>query len=141
MDTITDQSQLETIPMIVCEAYGGGLEFSENIMEEYDKAVIAKNAVRKSYFAYDLRFDPIMVETIRKMGDKANSRMVTPVIHDVYKKYAKYIRIHDYDGFETISYDIPSYRLGTISEILATNDTAENKLRQIDVVVKEVINV
>jgi hypothetical protein len=81
---------------VVCNKCYGGFGLSQKALDLYcEKASLSK------VHYYDLeRTDPLLVEVLEELGDKANTRFSNLWIEEV-PQGTKY-RIDEYDGFENV---------------------------------------
>lgn len=132
---------METVPMLLNVSYGG-FGFSDVAIQEYIKRMKQKDSAydtRKiSYNGYGIyRFDPVMINVVRDIGDKANGRFAKLQVVDVIKEYIDYIDIDEYDGKETFDYDVSAYTLEKINDIIDSSVTAEQKVKSIKEVIEK----
>ena len=81
---------------VVYNACYGGFGLSSEAIELY-----AQKTNEKSFSHYDLqRADPILIEVVEELGEKANTRFSDLQIVDI--PVGELYRIDEYDGLETV---------------------------------------
>jgi len=79
------------------------------------------------------RYDPVMIDIVKELGEEANDSCASIVIKYVDKKFIDFISIDEYDGMELITYDLSGYKLFNISKIVNSLDTNDEKIAKIKV--------
>lgn len=91
----------------------------------------------RHYLKRDIdRSDPSMIEIVKQLGPKANGKYADIQIQSVPIKYADYIEIGEYDGYESVHVNFDKYKLGTIQKILHDADIID-KMQAIQFVLDE----
>lgn len=100
----------------------GGFTFSDKAIKEYTRI---KQQTEPSFF-FDgdamarqhgtFRFDPIMIDIVRRFGKSASSEYSDIRIEEVIKELVPFIKLDDYDGMESYEYDVSAYLLSKIKE-------------------------
>lgn len=114
--------------MIINKSYGG-FQFSDFVCQLY----FEKTQCNLKYEMQELfRYDPILIDLVKKYGDKVNTKYSKLCIIQFDKRFKNYIDIHEYDGFETATYNIDMYIRNTIAEIIDSEISSDNKIEKIE---------
>lgn len=121
------------IPVVINKCYGGF-----GLSDEAEKLIKLKQTnfddstsrIRTSFFGDSRRKDPILVEVVQELGEKANDRHAKLIIEYVPSEYEHCYTIHEYDGMETLVCDpdkLISYQLG----LLKTDTMSDQECRAV----------
>lgn len=127
-----------TIPMIINKC-NGEFEYSQKALDEYNKRAGTNIQMVNLVFAeqYISRFDPIMIDIIRKNDHFASTDASNLVIIDVIKEYVPYINIVTNDGIEYIHYNLNQYNLDKIKKIIISNMEPDGKIFHIATIINQ----
>lgn len=123
---------------IILNASYGGFCFSDEAWNEYSKRKKCGDRTCHQYDLYSERLDPVMIDIVRTLGaERASGEHSCLKIVPVDKKLIKYIKITDYDGLESFSYEIEKYKLEQIQKVLKAEINADEKLVEIQTIINE----
>lgn len=116
----------------------GGFRYSIKAIEEYNKRMkkIDPTYISKPTSGYGStgvcsRFDPVMVEVVRQLGEDASTEYSNIFIDDVFEELKDYIEIKEYDGMESFRYNLSTYKLDKIREITNSQEEPTIKIEKI----------
>lgn len=78
-----------------------------------------------------------MVKVVKILGSKASGEYANLKIMYVRQKFMNYIDINEYDGLETVKIDMKTYLLTQIAICLKSSHSPEEKIREIDQLLKQ----
>ena len=84
------------------------------------------------------RTDPMMVQVVRELGERANNNFSRILLEDIPAKFIDHYTIEDYDGMESVRIEYEKHALQRIQDI--ANDSAlspEEKIKQTQCVLVE----
>ena len=84
----------------------------------------------------DYRYDLLLIEIVKELGEKANNHYSKLVIEYINKELKDYVIIDEYDGNEVIDYNINAYLLDKIKNTVIyeqnlTNDEIVSNIKDI----------
>jgi len=100
----------------------GGFSLSEAAVAEYRRR--CPEAVHVSARNVE-RHDPVMVQIVREMQEKANGMCAKIELERIPAEYQNHYEIGEYDGLEGVQLQYDKYRVDSVRSIL--NDRALNK--------------
>ena len=132
--------QTNTTEILLNGAYGG-FSISKEAAAKYKEKLRENNLEHKDLYNCDIyrhkhRMDPILINIVKELGDKANGKHCKIYIESFNSEFKNYIKIHEYDGQEDLEIDIQSYRLDLIKEVTNSDLSSDDKISKI----KEVLN-
>lgn len=123
------QGQTDSIEVMYNACYGG-FNFSELVVEEYYKAKgildFKDKKLPRSLHRID-RADPVMIEVVKRLGDKASGLCAKIKLIEVPRKFAAHYRLVEYDGYEGVEVDLETYKFDSIRAVL-DDETVKDKL-------------
>lgn len=78
-----------------------------------------------------------MVKIVKILGSEASGQYANLKLMYVRQKFMNYIDINEYDGLETVKIDLKAYLLTQIAVCLESNRSPEEKIRDIDQLLKQ----
>jgi hypothetical protein len=131
-----------TAEILLNGAYGG-FDISKEAVAKYNEKLKEINPEHRDLragdyrlHAYEHRMNPILINIVKELGDKANGKFCKIYIETFNSELKNYIRIHEYDGQESIYADISLYRNDKIKEIINSEISDSDKIIKI----KELLN-
>lgn len=117
----------EKIPVLINSSYGS-FELSNFGINEYNRRmlIIDKDYKIKKDIDESYRYDPLLIEIVKELGENANSKYSKLKIVYIYKELRDYVEITEYDGKEEIDYNINYYLLKKIKDIVMSKDNLSN---------------
>ena len=76
---------------------------------------------------HDERTDPVAIQIVKEMGEKANGLFSRIEIAEFPRKYENYYTVSDYDGKETIYVAKREYQLNLIKTIIIDQSTSSDE--------------
>lgn len=112
----------------------GGFSFSEEAMKEYYTKSKSTTAMLPDYEENQIdyqtldkgreisRTDPVMIEIVKRLGQKANGSCASIQIACIPQKYTNYHCIDEYDGYESIGILFKDYKFDQIKTTINAYD-------------------
>jgi len=127
----------EKIPMLLNVCYGG-YGFSKKATQMYKE----RKSVKTNSYLFGLpRCDPISIQIVRELGQEANGDCSDLRIVEIYKELEDYVRVDEYDGTESFSYQIDKYKLDQIKKINNSEISPLDKFQKINEVIDFILPV
>lgn len=111
----------------------GGYRFSKFAMEKYYELNPNTNVRHSSDIRRD---DELMISIVKEYGDKTFGEYAQIKIAEFPYKLRGYIRVHEYDGKESLDVEVYSYTLDRIRDVVSSENTADKKINEIIVLLK-----
>ena len=117
------EKEEEKKPVLVNKCYGR-FGLSDEIYDEYEKKYKKINPNFGNREMYETLHDPyirtnnLLIELVKKYGEKANDIYSKIKIEYIPKKYEKAFYIYEYDGMESIRINYDKYRHQKLKDIL-----------------------
>lgn len=119
----------------------GGFRFSQAALHEYTR----RRQVVDPAFTMDpqrgrrpdLRWDPVMVDVVRSLGEGASAHTSKLVVESVPAQYEGYIIISDYDGMEDYEVEYDRQRLARIAALVRAGGAPQDVLASIAAICEE----
>lgn len=136
---------MERIPIIINSCYGG-YGYSEKAILEYNKRKKESEpnftSIEFNKYCVDkteiLNTDILMCKIVEELGDNASADFAKLCVKWVPKQFLNYVKIHEYDGFESIQgYNLDCYKIDNIKNVL--NDDSQNSDEKIKHI-KEIVD-
>jgi hypothetical protein len=126
---------MEKVPILINQSYGG-FRFSQKAVDEYNKRNLLINPNANPINVYNddmnIRSSPLMIEIVQEFGKDAYTNYSNMGIEYVIGEFLNFINISEYDGLESINYDISSYKLDRINGIINNSQFSDHdKITQI----------
>ena len=119
----------------------GGYGFSKEAIRLYNERKSAESSppYPYTYGGHSIsRTDPVMVQIVRELGDKANSFYSRIVLEEIPARYANHYSITEYDGNETVQIEYDKYAVDRIREIMHNSDLLiSDKTTQVHEILRE----
>lgn len=127
----------DKIPVLINKSYGG-FGLSDFAINEYNRRMlnIDKNHKIIKRIDENYRYDLLLIEIVKELGEKANNHYSKLVIEYINKELKDYVIIDEYDGNEVIDYNINAYLLDKIKNTVIyeqnlTNDEIVSNIKDI----------
>jgi hypothetical protein len=120
------------IPILINKSYGV-FSFSDEALNEYYKRMFNNNNNYKleTNIHEKLRYNPVLIEIVKKLGDKASGPNSKLIIEYIYKEFENYVKINNVNGKESLEILYCDYQLNNISKILNDKISSELKINKI----------
>lgn len=120
------------IPILINKSHGI-FSFSEEALNEYYKKVFNKNTNYRleTNIHEKFRYNPILIEIVKNLGDKASGPNSNLKIEYIYKEFENYVKINNINGKESLEILYCDYQLNNISKILKDKISSELKISKI----------
>jgi hypothetical protein len=116
--------------------------FSQLAVDTYNERVIGNENKITPYSSSNhnkKRFDPLMIEIVKELGEKADDFASHFVIVNILEEYKEYVRILGDIDHIRLEYDWKTYKLDKITKISQSAMDDALKLTQIDQIIKKPI--
>ena len=123
----------ETVEVLYNTHYGGfGVsEKAEELYRKYKKEKDPQTEFDPFEFSFIGRTNPIWIRIFHELGNEFNGPYCNAAIAIIPKKYKHHYIIDEYDGKERIEIDHLGYGLSQIKTILHSEETNDEKIRQL----------
>ena len=104
---------------VMYNARFGGYGFSDEAIRLYNqrKAELGQPTLKNSWEVIP-RTDPVMIQIVRELHDRANSLFSRIWLEEIPSEYANHFSITEYDGNETIHIHYDQHALKCIEDIM-----------------------
>jgi hypothetical protein len=121
--------------MLINTCYGG-FTFSKMACDMYAEKTHLTIDMHCVDLMTEIRYDPIMIDIVKTIGNEANGKYTSITIINVYEDLKDYITVDEYDGMESISYDVDKYIKDTITKIAYSTKSSDDKIEEIKNILK-----
>lgn len=131
-----------SVSFILNKSYGG-FRFSQAALDEYTRRRKAVDPAftmdpQRGGRRPDLRWDPVMVDVVRSLGEGASASTSKLVVESVPGEYGEdYIIISDYDGMEDYEVEYDRHRLARIAALVRAGGEPRDVLASIAAICEE----
>ena len=128
-----------SVPVLYNRCYGG-FNLSPAAVALYNERAASSGAPGLSHvsMAVDVpRTDRIMAKVVEEMGPPASGYLAKVGVAFVDEKFEDFVKIHEYDGFESVGIDFKGYKLCKIQEIVQSEEEDAMKLANISSILNE----
>ena len=124
---------MATVRVVYNKCYGG-FSLSKEGLDLYNQKLINSNLPTTTHWRPKNRHDPLLIEVIEELGDKANGKCAKLCIKEIPAEYIHCYSINEYDGKEYIACDPPnlvSYKYSSLDVDTLSDGECRNRLKDI----------